>query len=291
VPDSCSEPDQPQPSEAKAEAQDAAQAPGDGWWQRRRRLAAGIGAAAAVALVAFGMFAAVGGLSGSASASSVIPSPPSKNKQFVADEDGTGADNQANILASVAPGLVHVLSASGQAAGVGVILTPSGLVLTSARVAGSADHLTVRTVLSGRSFAAQVLGRSAADDLALIQLDGVSTPLRPIAVGNSQDFAVGAAVTVLGSAGVTKTIALDLGNLASQVGAVTVADQQLTGLLESSLQVPPEQETGGPVVNLSGQVVGINVGGAGSGLHAKGFAVPINRALTVARQLQSRAKP
>jgi S1-C subfamily serine protease len=159
------------------------------------------------------------------------------------------------------------------------------------QLTGSADHLTVRTVLSGRTFAARVVGRSTADDLALIQLDGVSTPLRPIAVGNSRDFAIGAAVTVLGSAGVTKTIALDLGNLASHAGAVTVADQQLTGLLESSLQVLPEQETGGPVVSLSGQVVGITVGGAGSGLHAKGFAVPINRALTVARQLQQQAAP
>jgi S1-C subfamily serine protease len=68
-----------------------------------------------------------------------------------------------------------------------------------------------------------------------------------------------------------------------------VAGHQLTGLLQASLQVLPGQETGGPLVNLSGQVVGINVGGAGSGLHAKGFDIPINRALTVARELQSRA--
>ena len=173
---------------------------GEGWWQRRRRLAAGIGAAAAVALVAFGMFAAVGGLSGPASASSVIPSPPSKNKFFVEDDNGTGADNQANLLDSVAPGLVHVLSANGQPAGVGIILTPSGLVLTSDQVVSGGGKLSVRTVLSGRPFAARVLGASAADDLALIQIDGASTPFKPVAVGNSRYFAVGAAVTALGSA-------------------------------------------------------------------------------------------
>ncbi len=123
--------------------------PPAGWWQRRRRLAAGIGAAAAVALVA--LVAAVSGLSGPASASSVIPSPPSRNKVFVADEDGTGADNQANLLESVAPGLVHVQSANGQSAGVGIILTPSGLVLTSDQVISDAGQVSVRTVLAGHS--------------------------------------------------------------------------------------------------------------------------------------------
>ena len=263
--------------------------PPAGWWQRRSRLAAGIGAAAAVALVAFGVVAAVGGLSGSASASSVIPSPPSKNKVFVADEDGTGADNQANLLESVAPGLVHVLSANGQSAGVGIILTPSGLVLTSDQVVSGAGKVSVRTVLSGRPFAAEVLGRSAAGDLALIQIEGASTPFKTVAVGNSTYFAAGDAVTALGSDGVARTITLDLGNLDTHRGTLTVAGHQLTGLLQSSLQVLPGQETGGPLVNLSGQVVGIDVGGAGSGLHAKGFAIPVNRALAVARELQSRA--
>jgi S1-C subfamily serine protease len=301
MPDSGS--DQPQRSEADAATQPAAQPPGQptapeqpagtgphgGWWQRRARLAAGIGAAAAVALVAFGVIAMTGGLSGSASASSVIPSPPSKNKMFIEDDDGTGADNQTNILQSVAPGLVHVLSGTGQPAGVGVVLTPSGLVLTSDQVVRGAGQLTVRTVLSGRSFTARLLGASAADDLALIQIEGVSTPLRPVTVGNSRYFAAGDAVTALGSDGVARTITLDLGNLDTHQGTVTVAGQQLTGLLQSSLQVLPGQETGGPLVNLSGQVVGINVAGAGSGLHAKGFAIPINRALAVAKELQSRA--
>ena len=314
--DSGSEQDQPQRSEpevqtqARDEAGDVAQAPaeptaaadqptgteqptgtapGDGWWQRRRRLAAGIGAAAAVALVAFGVVAAVGGLSGSASASSVIPSPPSKNKMFVEDDDGTGADNQANILELVAPGLVHILAANGQSTGVGIILTPSGLVLTSDQVVSGAGKLSVRTVLSGRPFAARVLGTSAADDLALIQIEGAAKPFKPVAVGNSRYFAAGDAVTALGSQGAARAITLDLGNLDTHQGSLTVAGHQLTGLLQSSLQVLPGLQTGGPLVNLSGQVVGINVGGAGSGLRAKGFAIPVNRALAVAKELQSRA--
>lgn len=263
--------------------------PDAGWWQRRRRLAAGIGAAAAVALVAFGVVAAFGGLSGSASASSVIPSPPAKNKFFVEDDDGTGADNQANIVKSVAPGLVHILSATGQSTGVGLILTPSGLVLTSDQVVRGAGKLSVRTVLAGRPYAARVLGTSAADDLALIQIEGAATPFKTVAVGNSRYFAVGAAVTALGSEGIARGITLDLGNLDTHQSTLTVPGHRLTGLLQSSLQVVPGQGTGGPLVSLSGQVVGIDVGDAGSGLHVKGFAIPIDRALAVAKELQSRA--
>ncbi len=134
-----------------------------------------------------------------------------------------------------------------------------------------------------------MLGRSAADDLALIQIEGAATPVKTVAVGNSRYFAAGAAVTALGSHGVARAITLNLGQLDSHQGTLTVAGHRLTGLLQSSLQVLPGPQTGGPLVNLSGQVVGINVGGAGSGLHAKGFAIPVNRALAVAKELQSRA--
>jgi hypothetical protein len=88
-------------------------APRSGGLRQGRRLALGIGAAASAVLVAF---AAAGGLSGPADASSVIPSPPRENKVFVEDDDGTGADSQANILSSAAPGLVHILAAPATSA-------------------------------------------------------------------------------------------------------------------------------------------------------------------------------
>lgn len=87
--------------------------PGPGSLRQGRRLALGIGAAVTAGLVAFAAFAAAGGLSGPADASSVIPGPPRENKVFVEDDDGTGADSQANILTSTAPGLVHILAAPG----------------------------------------------------------------------------------------------------------------------------------------------------------------------------------
>jgi S1-C subfamily serine protease len=247
----------------------------------------GVGAAAAAAGLALVAFAATGGLSGTAQASSAIPSPPRANKMFVEDDNGTGADNQANIVQSAAPGLVHIVSAAGATVGVGMVLTPSGLVLTSDHILDGARRARVRTVLAGRLFSAKVLGADSAEDLTLLQIEGSSSPFKTVAIGNSRDFAVGAAVTAVGSSSITKSIALDLGNLASLHGAATVSGKRLTGLLESSLQSLPSEETGGPQVNLSGQAIGITVAGAGHGLHYTGFAVPINEALAVAKRIQA----
>jgi S1-C subfamily serine protease len=216
----------------------------------------------------------------------MIPSPPRQNKVFVEDDDGTGADNQANILGSAAPGLVHVVSTAGVPAGAGLILTPSGLVLTSDQVLQGARRVTVRVVLSGRSFPARLVGTDSSYGLALLQILG-GPAFRPIAVGNSGELRQGAAVTAVGSSGLTKTFTLNIGNLTSRTGAVAAGGQLLSGLLVSTARVVIGEETGGPLVNLSGQAIGINVAGAGSGLHHTGFAVPMNEALAVAKRIQA----
>jgi S1-C subfamily serine protease len=241
---------------------------------------------AAAVVVAFAAFAAAGGLSGPARASSVIPSPPRQNKAFVEDDDGTGADNQANILSSAAPGLVHVVTPRGRPAGAGLILTPSGLVLTTAQDLQGARRVTVRVVLSGRPFPARLVGTDSSYDLALLQIVG-GPAFRPVAVGNSGALSQGAAVTAVGSSGLTKSFTLNIGNITSRTGAVATGGQPLSGLLVSTARVVIGEETGGPLVNLSGQAVGISVAGAGSGLHHTGFAVPMNEALAVARRIQA----
>jgi S1-C subfamily serine protease len=258
-------------------------APGAGGRRYGLRLAMAVGAAVIVAVAAF---AAAGGLSGPARPSSAIPSPPRENKTFVEDDDGTGADNQANILRSAAPGLVHVLSARGRPAGAGVILTPSGLVLTSNQVLQGARRVTVRVVLSGRSFPGRLVGADASHGLGLLQIVG-GPAFRPVAVGISRYLGLGASVTAVGSDGLTRTFTLDIGNLTDSAGTVADGGQRLTGLLVSTARVVAGEETGGPLVNLSGQAIGINVAGTGSGLHHTGFAVPINEALAVARQIQA----
>jgi S1-C subfamily serine protease len=261
-------------------------APHSGGLRQGRRLALGIGAAASAVLVAFAAFAAAGGWSGPADASSVIPSPPRENKVFVEDDDGTGADSQANILSSAAPGLVHILAAPATSAGLGVVLTPSGLVLTSAQGLQGARRLTVRVVLSGRSYPARLVGTDRSYGLSLLQITR-GPAFRPVAIGNSRYLSRGATVTAVGSARLTRTFTLDIGNLTSGTGVLAAGGQRLTGLLVSTAQVVAGEETGGPLVNLSGQAIGINVAGTGSGLRHTGFAVPIDTALAVAKRIQA----
>jgi S1-C subfamily serine protease len=106
----------------------------------------------------------------------------SEHKVFVEDDDGTGADSQANILSSAAPGLVHILAAPATSAGIGVVLTPSGVVLTSAQGLQGARRLTVRVVLSGRSYPARLVGTDRSYGLSLLQIAG-GPAFRPVAIG------------------------------------------------------------------------------------------------------------
>ncbi|MFI5062931.1 MAG: trypsin-like peptidase domain-containing protein [Streptosporangiales bacterium] len=217
---------------------------------------------------------------------SAIPSPPAANPAFVADDNGTGADNQANILRYTVPGLVHVLAGRGAGSQAGVVLTPSGIVLTSGQGLRRDAPLVVRTVLSGRTFTARVIGTDTARDLALLQIEGGAT-FQAVAVGNSQKFAAGSALTAVGTRGLARTFTLDVGLLARRDVTAVISGRRLAGLFESTTRVLAGEETGGPLVNLSGQVIGVDLAGAGTGLKSTGYAVPINEALAAARQMQA----
>jgi len=254
--------------------------------ERERRKAylvtAFVAAAAVFTGVGFGAASLIRSQITTASAS-VIPSPPAANQTFVEDDDGTGADSQENILQSTVPGMVRLASAKGS--GAGVVLTPSGLVLTSAQVTGGASRLTARMLPSGHAYQARVVGYDAARGLALVQLQGGGT-FKPVVLGNSADFAVGAAAIAISTSPSGKAFTLDIGNVDTMNPAATADGHRLTGLMQTSAQFVPGQGAGGPVVNLSGQVMGIDLTGAGHGTGAVSYAVPIDQALTVARQLQ-----
>lgn len=151
--------------------------------ERRSRLATAITAAVLILGGGFAVVVGATGMFGSQGPSSAIPAPPRANAAFVEDEDGTGADNQANILNVTAPGLVRITNTSGATAGLGEIITPSGIVITSASVLRKARHVTVRLMLSDRACTARLIG--ARDDIALLQIQGGGT-FRPVSVGNSR---------------------------------------------------------------------------------------------------------
>jgi len=237
--------------------------------------------------------------------SSVIPSPARSGGVFVEDDDETGQDSESNILQTTVPGLVHIMS-GGQSVGIGLVLTPSGKVLTTYRPSGEAGKLSARYVASGATFQATVLGTDAAAGLSLLQMQGGNgRAFSTLQVGNSDTLADNSYAakqlsyhipgevmdTAIGSAGSQDGVIINTGLLVALNQTFTANGKTLTGLMQSRLQSSPDGEIGGPLVNLNGQVIGITVAGGGTGLKINGYAMPINQALAVARQLDARARP
>jgi hypothetical protein len=99
-------------------------------------------------------------------------------------------------------------------------------------------------VLSGRSYPARLVGTDHSHGLSLLQIAG-GPAFRPVAVGNSRYLSRGAAVTAVGSAGLTKTFTLEIGNLTSGTGVLAAGGQRFAGLLVSTARVVAGEETGG----------------------------------------------
>jgi S1-C subfamily serine protease len=182
------------------------------------------------------------------------------------------------------------------AAGTGMVLTASGIVLTNNHVIAGATSITARSVGTGRTYTAHVVGVSAAADVAVLQVDGASG-LAAITAGDSSAVAPGDPVVAIGNAGgaggtpsvTTGTVeAVNQSIIASDPSAGT--SEALDGLIESNAGLQPG-DSGGPLVDGTGQVIGMNTAAAaatraGSSVNVS-FAIPIHRALSVAQQLQS----
>jgi S1-C subfamily serine protease len=230
---------------------------------------------------------------------SAIPQPANGKDAFIEDDDGIAQDNQANILQATAPGMVHVLS-GGTSVGIGLVLTESGKVLTTYQPAAGTANLAAEYVLSRATFKATVIGTDPAAGLALLQLQGGDgRPFSTVTVGNSatlvnsseasreSSYHVPGQVydTAVGTTGRQDALTLDVGTLDYLDTTVTIGRTTRSGLLASVLQSAQTSAIGGPLVNLNGQVIGITVGGSGTGLHIMAYAIPINTALAVATQI------
>ncbi len=269
----------------------------EAWRNKRFRLAVIAAAVILAAGLGFGVGRAVG--LGNTVILTAIPRPATGKDAFVEDDDLTGQDNQENILQSTALGMVHILS-GGTSVGIGLVLTESGKVLTTYRPAAGAANLTAEYVLSRATFKATVIGADAAAGLALLQLQGGDgRPFSTVTVGNSATIVRSAEasressyhvpgqvyVTAVGTTGREAALTIDVGTLTTLDTTVTVGATTRSGLMASVLQSAVPSVIGGPLVNLNGQVIGITVGGWGTGLNVVGYAIPVNTALAVATQI------
>jgi S1-C subfamily serine protease len=205
------------------------------------------------------------------------------------------------VAKKVDPGLVDITStlryASETAEGTGMILTSSGLVLTNNHVIDQATSVTASLVTdSAKKFKARVVGYDNTDDVALLQLVGASG-LVPVNFGNSSQVTLGTAVLALGNAegqgGAKPALgiinALNRSIQASDEGSNSIED--LNHMLQTNAQIM-QGDSGGALANNAGQVIGMITAANtstssqfGSGGGTLGFAIPINSALSIARQI------
>ena len=181
----------------------------------------------------------------------------------------------------------------GQAAGTGMVLTSSGVVLTNNHVIRDATAIRVVVPTTGRSYTAKVVGYDASDDVAVLQASGASN-LKTISVGDSATLNAGESVNALGNAGGTGSLRPAAGTVTGVGRAITVSDDQggsesLKGMIETNAAVQPG-DSGGPLMNAAGQVVGMDTAASvGNGFEqaatSDGYAIPINRAMSIALQI------
>ena len=213
---------------------------------------------------------------------------------------GGGPANASSIAAKVDPAVVDINTTIGyqqaEAAGTGMVLTSGGEVLTNNHVIEGATSIRVTDVGNGRTYQARVVGYDRSHDVAVIQLSGASG-LQTVRTGNSDNAHTGQAVVAVGNAGGTGgTPSFAGGAITATNQSITASDaadgaaEQLTGLLETNAGVV-SGDSGGPLVNQAGRVVGMDTA-ASSGFRfqnagTQAFAIPINEALSIARQIES----
>ncbi|MEU8896692.1 trypsin-like peptidase domain-containing protein [Nocardia sp. NPDC048505] len=205
------------------------------------------------------------------------------------------------VSAAVRPALVHISTSSRPfglgAAGSGIVLTGDGQVLTSHHVVKGADTVTVTDVGNGEVYQATVLGYDSGADIALLELRG-ATDLPTAAIGNSGDVRMRDEVLAIGNAGgvggTPTAIPGTITNLDSTIVALNSADlsrKALSGMFEVAAPVSSGQ-SGGALADRKGAIIGVITAASGdpdqkSAEGANGYAVPIDRAMRVVRQIRS----
>ncbi|HKT32338.1 MAG TPA: DegQ family serine endoprotease [Gammaproteobacteria bacterium] len=171
-----------------------------------------------------------------------------------------------------------------QALGSGVIVNADkGYILTNNHVIENADKITV-TLYDGRSFKAKVVGRDPDTDIAVLHID--AKDLTQIPLGNSATLQVGDFVIAIGNPfGLNHTVTA---GIVSAKGRTQVQDGKFSDFIQTDAAINPGN-SGGALVNLEGQLVGINTmivtSGGSRGNIGIGFAIPINMAKQVMDQL------
>ena len=250
--------------------------------RKSRKLAAGIAAAAVV-------------VAGAAAGAWALGRPGTSTS-------GTPAGNPlstASIVRGIDPAVVDVAAPLGgqgeESFGTGIVLSSDGVVLTNNHVVDGATSVKVTDIGDGQTYTATVVGYNPTSDIAVLKLNDASG-LRTATLGNSGNVGVAQKVVAVGNAGGRGGLpSVATGHVTGLSAAITAVDEgsgsseHLTGMIRTNAGIKPG-DSGGPLLNTSGQVIGMNTAASTAMMGAPAsneyaFSIPISRAIAMAHQI------
>ena len=176
----------------------------------------------------------------------------------------------------------------GASSGTGVVLTAEGYLVTNAHVIEGAHDIQV-LLTDGRQFLAQVVGRDTVTDLAVLRIDAEG--LTPAVFGDSDQAVVGDTVVAIGDPLGVQLRGTMTDGIISAINRDLEVDGRVMTLLQTNAALN-SGNSGGPLINLYGQVIGINTMKIGdyvtsAGVEGLGFAIPSATVKTIVDQLIS----
>jgi len=214
--------------------------------------------------------------------------------------DASAPSSTNAIVDKVDDGIVNITTTlgyqNGAAAGTGMVITSSGQVLTNNHVVEGSTRITATLATTGKSYTATVVGTSPTDDIAVLQLSGASN-LKTVSVSTTL-AKIGDPVVAMGNAGGEGGLpAVATGQVVALDQAITATDEgggnarRLTNLIEVSAPIQ-SGDSGGPLANANGEVIGIDTAASVSGGRLRstttsGYAIPITKAMGIVKQIQS----
>ncbi len=192
------------------------------------------------------------------------PTPKQPNKKSKPKSDNSGEERQRGV-------------------GSGFVVSADGLVMTNAHVVDGADDVYV-TLTDKREFKAKIIGVDKRTDVAVVKIDALNLPVLPI--GEVSKLKVGEWVMAIGSPfGLENTVTAGI------VSAKARDTGEEIRFIQTDVAVNPGN-SGGPLINMRGEVVGINsqILSRSGGFMGISFSIPIDDAMKVAGQLRSGGK-
>jgi S1-C subfamily serine protease len=212
----------------------------------------------------------------------------------VANASGIAGQPIVQIAAKAGPAVVTITSTSAgfggadTSIGSGFVVRSDGYILTNRHVVSGGGDLTVE-LADGRQFSGTVVGTDPQHDLAVVKIDSSNLPT--LTLGDSDKLQIGQLAVAIGDPEGTFPGSVTSGVISGTGRSIDVQDAQtrqrihLSGLLQTDTAIN-EGNSGGPLLNAGGQVIGINTATDSSG-QGIGFATPINTAKTLLDQAEA----